>query len=142
MTYLLDSSVISELASANPNPAVVRWLDAQPEETVYISVISLAEIAEKVASEASSARKALLSNWLTNDLMVRFSGRVSEITAEVGLIWGETITSLKSLGRVFSVADSLYLAIALAFGHTLVTRNVARFVNTGVKLFDPFDFNK
>lgn len=48
MNYLLDTCVISELVAKQPNPQVLNWVDTQPEETLYLSVITLGEIAKGV----------------------------------------------------------------------------------------------
>ena len=39
---LLDTNVISEALRATPEPRVVAWLDAQPLETLFLSVVSVA----------------------------------------------------------------------------------------------------
>jgi predicted nucleic acid-binding protein len=139
MTYLLDTGIIAELASQNPDPNVIRWLDAQPEETVFISVVTLAEISESIDQQPSESQKANLLSWLRNDLIVRFGGRISEITVAVSLKWGEVISTCKSLSKIVSLSDSLSLAIALVYNHTLVTRNTDLFKDTGVKTISPFE---
>ncbi|MEQ8464507.1 hypothetical protein [Coleofasciculus sp. E1-EBD-02] len=45
MTYLLDTCLISELVAKQPNQRVVDWLDTQPSEILYLSVITIGEIA-------------------------------------------------------------------------------------------------
>jgi toxin FitB len=46
MTYLLDTCLISELVAKQPNQQVLDWLDAQVPETLYLSVITIGEIAK------------------------------------------------------------------------------------------------
>jgi len=48
MTYLLDTCLISELVAKRPNKGVVDWLDAQPPEILYLSVITIGEIAKGI----------------------------------------------------------------------------------------------
>ncbi|NEQ95311.1 MAG: type II toxin-antitoxin system VapC family toxin [Cyanothece sp. SIO2G6] len=48
MTYLLDTCLISELVAKQPNADVVQWIDAQAPETLYLSVITMGEIAKGV----------------------------------------------------------------------------------------------
>jgi predicted nucleic acid-binding protein len=139
MTYLLDTGIVAELASQNPDPKVMRWLDAQPEETVFISVVTLAEISENIEQQHSGSQKTKLLAWLHNDLIVRFGGRISEITVSVSVKWGEVIAKCKSLGLALSLSDSLSLAIALVYDHTLVTRDTILFADTGVKAISPFE---
>lgn len=139
MTYLLDSGIITEISSQHPDPKVLHWLDSQPEETIYLSVVTLAEISERIEKEISLTKRNHLSAWLNNDLIIRFGGRISEITISVSLKWGETISKLKSLSRALTMADSLNIAIALVYDHTLVTRDIAIFEDTGVKVFSPYE---
>jgi toxin FitB len=139
MTYLLDSNVVFELTSQNPDPGVIRWLDSQPENNIYISVVTLAEIAELIDKEQSASSKTYLINWLTNDLLVRFSDRISEIGVAVSLKWGEIINRFCTIGSPISLTDSLNLAIALVNDHTLVTRDSTVFEGTGLKTICPFE---
>ena len=41
---LLDTDVLSELTRQLPNPAVERWLAAQPASDLFISAIAEAEL--------------------------------------------------------------------------------------------------
>ena len=44
MPFLLDTNVISESMKPHPEGRVVRWLAACDEETVFLSVATIAEI--------------------------------------------------------------------------------------------------
>ena len=57
MTYLLDTCLISELVAKQPNQKVLDWLDAQSSETLYLSVITMGEIAKGISKLAASQRK-------------------------------------------------------------------------------------
>lgn len=48
MRYLLDTCTISEAAAKRPNPSVINWLSLQPQETIYLSVITIGEIAKGI----------------------------------------------------------------------------------------------
>jgi toxin FitB len=48
MTYLLDNCLISELVAKRPNQQVVDWLDNQTPEILYLSVITMGEIAKGI----------------------------------------------------------------------------------------------
>lgn len=142
MTYLLDTCVIAELISETPNPAIVRWVDAQPEETIFISVVTLAELKGAIDRVDSVKKRSQLNEWLINDLIIRFTGRISEINVGATLKWGEIAAKIHSLGRILSAVDSLNLAIALVYDHTLVTNDFAIFEDTGVHLLNPFEEKK
>ena len=57
MTYLLDTCLISELVAKQPNQKVLDWLDAQSPETLYLSVITMGEIAKGISKLTPSRRK-------------------------------------------------------------------------------------
>lgn len=48
MTYLLDTCLISEMVAKQPNQQVLDWLDSQVPETLYLSVITIGEIASRM----------------------------------------------------------------------------------------------
>jgi toxin FitB len=48
MTYLLDTCLISELVAKRPNQQVVDWLDNQTQDSLYLSVITMGEIAKGI----------------------------------------------------------------------------------------------
>ena len=138
MTYLLGSDIIAELASSNPDPSVILWLDSQSENSMYISVVNVAEISELIEKETSDSTKSHLKNWLNNDLLVRFSDRINEVNVPVSIKWGEIISQNSSAKPVITVADSLLMAIALEYDHTIVTRDTSCFAGNGVKTLNPF----
>lgn len=44
MNWLLDTCALSEYIKKSPADEVIRWLDEQPESTLFISVTCLGEI--------------------------------------------------------------------------------------------------
>ena len=44
MRYLLDTNVISQITKDRPNERVLRWLEDQEEEVLFLSVTTLLEI--------------------------------------------------------------------------------------------------
>ncbi len=138
MKYLLDTCVISELVTRNPNPRVVFWIDSADETSLYLSVITIGEIGRGIAKLPDSSRKARLSRWLEEDLLFRFAGRIVPIDTDVMLTWGSLVARLEREGRVLPAMDSLIAAIALSGQFTLVTRNVGDFEGTGVEILNPW----
>lgn len=54
-----------------------------------------------------------LNQWLDDDLLARFHGRIAVIDTAVMRIWGEFIARLERQGRTLPAMDSLIAAIAL-----------------------------
>jgi predicted nucleic acid-binding protein len=138
MSYLLDTCAISELVSLAPNPKVLRWVDSIDEERLFLSVITIGEIKKGVEKLSDSTRKSALSEWLEDELLARFSGRLLPIDVEAVLVWGQLIAGLEKRGRPMPAIDSLIAATALKGGLTLVTRNDSDFAHCGVALFNPW----
>jgi len=138
MNYVLDTNVISELISKQPNKKVLEWLDRLDPNTIYLSVITIGEIRKGIEKLPSSKRREAVKEWLEADLLLRFQGRILEITAEVMLIWGELTGRLENEGRPITAIDSLIAAIALQGNYCLVTRNEHDFRHTGVTIINPW----
>ena len=138
MNCLLDTNVISELISKRPDKKVVEWLDRLDPNTIYLSVITIGEIRKGIEKLSPSKRKERIKEWLEGDLLLRFQGRILEITTEVMLIWGELTGRLEKEGRPITAIDSLIAAIALQGNYRLVTRNEHDFHYTGVTIINPW----
>jgi tRNA(fMet)-specific endonuclease VapC len=138
MNYLLDTYVVSELSSRQPNPAVVAWVDGIDDERMYLSVITIGEVKRGVERLPESMRKTALDDWLNHDLLVRFEGRILAVDAPVMLAWGTLYASLERVGRPMPAIDSLLAAQALHFNLRLVTRNVADFEAAGIEIVNPW----
>ena len=138
MRYLIDTCVVSELVARRPEPAVVRWIDSVDEERLFLSVISIGEIKKGVEKLVDSRRKRALAEWLEDDLLIRFKGRILPIDARVMLTWGELTAELERHGRRMPAIDSLLAAIALPWELTLVTRNEDDFAHSGVAVVNPW----
>ena len=138
MNYILDTNMISELISKHPNMKIVKWLDQIDPNRIYLSVITIGEIRKGIEKLPSSKRKRTLKEWLETDLLLRFQGKILEITTDVMLIWGELAGRLEKDGKPITAIDSLIAAIVLQGDFCLVTRNDRDFQHTGVKVINPW----
>ncbi len=139
MNYLLDTCVISELASKQPDPEVVDWIDSLNSERVYLSVITIGEITKGIEKLAESRRKETLKAWLEYDLLARFQGKILPLDTNVLIAWGTLIAQAERKGRPMPAIDSLIAATVLNHGMTLVTRNVKDFESAGIDIINPWE---
>lgn len=139
MKYLLDACVISELVARHPNPKVVDFVDSLDSDDVFLSVITIGEIAKGVEKLPKSKRKQELHSWLKENLLVRFDGRIIPLDSEVLMEWGILIARLESTGITLPAIDSLIAATTLTHKLTLVTRNVDDFSGTGIEIINPWE---
>jgi toxin FitB len=135
VSYLLDTNVVSELRRPRPDQAVLSWFGSVGSADLWLSVLVLGEIRQGVEQLArrDADQAAVREKWLL-DLADLFSDRIVPVTAEVADLWGR----LNVPDRLPAV-DGLLAATALVHGWTLVTRNTADVVRTGVRLLNPFE---
>jgi tRNA(fMet)-specific endonuclease VapC len=138
MTYLLDTCLISELVAKQPNQKVLAWVDAQMPERLYLSVITIGEIAKGICKLTPSKRKESLTTWLNETLPNRFENRILTLDVSTMVLWGNLICQLEQNGRPLPAMDSLIAAIALQHSLSLVTRNEKDFAGTGVVIINPW----
>ncbi len=138
MRMLLDTCVLSEFISKKPNAGVVRWLQEQDEDCLFISAITRGELQYGVARLPLSQRRERLAQWLASDILDRFDGRVLVIDADVMLRWGTLRAQMEASGRSLPVIDSMVAATALFHDLLVVTRNAQDFADTGVQIVNPW----
>lgn len=139
MTFLIDTTVLSELVKKVPDERVVNWLDKQDEDSLYLSVLTLGELEKGISKLRASARQDRLRAWLTRDLTTRFADRLLPVDARVAARWGALTGDAEKRGQPLPVIDSLIAATALEHGFHVVTRNVADFERCGVACVDPWE---
>lgn len=138
MSFLLDTSVVSELVKKVPHQGVVSWLSRQDEEYLYLSVLTLGELEKGISKLRASARRDRLRTWLTRDLAARFANRLLPIDVAVAARWGMLAANAEKRGTPLPVIDSLIAATAMEHGFSVVTRNVTDFERCGVACVDPW----
>lgn len=137
MNYLTDTNVLSELHRANGSPAVRATITAIPAARLYMSAISVGEIARGITRLPPSAKRRDLQAW-ADRVELQYAGRILVVDEHVARRWGETASRLAAAGRTLHVPDGLIAATALVHDLTLLTRNVADFADTGVRVLDPW----
>lgn len=138
MSYLLDTSAVSELVKPVPDPGVIEWLSKVDEETLYLSVLTIGELEKGIARLAQGKKRTRLQGWVRHDLMHRFSGRLLAVDVQVADRWGTIAGEAERRGRPVPVMDSLIAATCLVHGLIAVTRNRADFERCGAQCFSPW----
>jgi len=138
LSFLLDTNVISEWVKPRPHAGVIRWLAEADEDRVFISVISIAEFRRGLERMAKGRRRDRIADWLSEDLLVRFEGRILPVDVAIAQEWGVTVERARNQGIGLSVMDGFLAATAQTRELTLVTRNTEDFRGLGIELFDPW----
>ena len=135
---LLDTNVISELIKPSPNTSVVGFVSSLPLHTIYISVVTLAEIRYGIALVSDPERRAKLANWLDHSIRPMFGDRVLPITEDIMIRWRILLESGRKSGHTYSQPDLIIAATGLEHDLTIATRNTADFLPTGANVINPW----
>jgi len=136
--WLLDTNVLSELRRPRPETKVVAFVEAQPLESLHISVVTLAEIRFGIELLANPGRRAELTEWLTHKVRPMFLQRVLPVTEDIMLKWRLLVEDGRKSGHTFSQPDLIIAATALEHGLTLVSRDTKEYARAHVPVFDPW----
>lgn len=138
MRVLLDTCVLSDFSRSAPNPALLEFLRDFHATDVFLSVLSLGEIAKGVALIADGRRKRALETWFQR-LEADYTDRMLRVDLDTAQIWGELTAAAQKKGRSVPAIDGLIAATAIRHGLHVATRNVKDFDSTGAMLVNPWE---
>ena len=138
MKYILDTCVISELIKPRPNSNVVSWVNSNPEETLYLTSITIGEIQRGIFKLKKSKKRTNLQNWLENELIVRFDKRIIGFGLFESITWGKIQAQAEKHGKKMPILDGLMASIAIVHNMGIATRNIDDMDVSGVALVNPW----
>jgi predicted nucleic acid-binding protein len=136
--YLVDTDVISELRKGDKGNTGVRqfFQDAERNATpLFLSAVTIGELrkgVESVRHRGDEPQARLLERWL-NRVTGTFQDAILGFDEEAAEIWGRL-----RVPNPENPLDKQIAATALINDLTVVTRNTAHYVPTGVQLLNPF----
>jgi len=137
--WLLDTNVISEVSGARPDRRVERWIGSQPEHTLFLSILTIAEYRKGIEHLSPGDRLRPRLQQAVIALERRFAGRILPVSDRVVLRWGSISGQVKRIaGHPPSVIDTMLAATAIEHNLYLATRNVADVAHSGAAVFNPW----
>jgi predicted nucleic acid-binding protein len=139
MMFILDTNVVSELRKVHLGKAdanVTAWAQSVDAADLFVSAITIMELELGVLSieRKDATQGAMLRSWLEQLVLPEFSGRTLSVDTAVAQRCARLHVPDKRGER-----DALIAATGLVHGMTVVTRNVADFTPTGVKVINPWE---
>ena len=135
---LIDTSVLSELRRARPEPRVRAAVEAIPDADLFISVLTIGEIVSGIERLAPGAKRSALEAWVRG-LAEMHAARILGVDLDVAKVWGDLTARAARQGRVVPAVDGLIAATALRHDLAVMTRNVADFAATGCRVVDAWE---
>lgn len=135
--YLLDTNVVSELRKGSKcNDRVTVWFEAIAAPSLFLSVITLAEIQHgiELISRRDKKQATQLKLWKSElENNYRDLKHLLNIEADTAQQWGK----LQAI-RPIPVMDAWLAATAIIHNLTIVTRNEGDFDDLPVKILNPW----
>lgn len=141
MKVLLDTCILSEIRHPRGSQETKRIVNSFEDEDLFLSALTLGEIAKGTTLLSESPKKHELQQWL-NGLEYQFGDRILPVDGDVALIWGEVVARAKIKGITIPACDGLIAATALNYGLHILTHNIKHFEETGALLLDPGDHHQ
>jgi toxin FitB len=138
VSFLLDTNVVSEWLKPRPNPGVVSWLRTVDEDETFLSVVTITELRYGIERMPPGARKQRIDDWLRQELLARFDGRVLPVDLAIADECGRLVARCQAKGRPIEPRDAFIAATSEVYGLTLVTRNSSHFRPAVKSLFTPW----
>ena len=132
--YLLDTNIISNATKPAPSPSLLAWLAGQPDENLFISSLTIAEIRRGMLEKPAGRKRDALQAWFEGPEgpPALFAGRVLPFDEKAALVWASLMADSKAKGRSHNALDAIIAATAQANDCVMVTDNEKDFVDVEV----------
>lgn len=136
---ILDTNVISEPLKPRADPGVIRWLDAQDPDTLYLTATVLSEVLIGSALLPAGKRKRGMEEAMQSLLAKLFGDRFLSFDRKAAIAFALLGSRAAAKGSSISVADCQIAAIATVHGFAVATRDTAPFLAAGVPILNPWE---
>jgi toxin FitB len=136
--YLIDTNVISELRKHKlADSGVIAFFNAAEQQQIplFLSVVTVGELrrgVDLINYRGDRVQAERLEAWL-NQLLEDFSDFILPFDQAIAQVWGKL-----RVPHPENPLDKQIAATALVHGLIVVTRNERDFVDTGVRVLNPF----
>jgi toxin FitB len=133
-----DTNVISENMRERPDPAVLAWLDQQPEKELWTTSAVIAELLAGIELKPPGRKQKALREVVEDMIADDFRGQVLPFNLQAAPLYAEILASRKKIARPIREMDAQIAAAARVHGATLATRNVRDFAGCDLELVNPW----
>ena len=132
--FLLDTNIISNATKPAHSPSLFAWMAEQPDESLFISSLTIAEIRRGMLEKSPGRKRDALQAWFAGPEgpSALFAGRVLPFDEKAALVWASLMADSKAEGRSRNALDAIIAATAQANDCVVVTDNEKDFADVEV----------
>jgi toxin FitB len=135
---LLDTNVVSELMLPKPDLHVIRWLDRQPQSSIWTTSITVFEIRCGLQTMPAGKRQTGLAAFFDRWLNEVIQHRVAPFDDAAAQYAAGLFAERQKTGRPGELRDTMIAGIVLASQANLATRNVKHFEEIAESVVNPW----
>lgn len=138
MAFLLDTESFFALLKPEPEThPVIAWKRNVRNEQVFVSVVSVGELVDAIASLRAAVLRRQWECRLHEHLPNAFHTRILDVDFRTAEEWG-LVRGHRSAGEILAAEESLIIATARVNGFSLLTRRAAHHESLSVNVIDPY----
>jgi predicted nucleic acid-binding protein len=135
---LLDTNVVSEPLKPQPDAQLLKWINAQVIESLFLPSVVLAEWLTGVEKLPTGRRKTEMELLIHDFLGEVIGPRILPFDRQAAEVHATLMAKTSVIGKTPSFADCQIAAIAVVHRFTVATRDTAPFLVMGVPVIDPW----
>ncbi|GBR77127.1 type II toxin-antitoxin system VapC family toxin [Acidiphilium acidophilum] len=135
---ILDTNVLSEIMRPRPALEVAAWLARQPDDLLYTTAISQAEVLSGLAIMPEGRRHRELEAAARGIFTEDFEDRILPFDTDATAAYAEIVAARRRTGRPTAPLDLMIAAVAVSHNASVVTRDTKGFDGCGVTLVNPW----
>ena len=137
--FVLDTNVLSTIMAERPSPEVAAWIALQPDNELFTTAISQAEILSGLTIMPQGRRRSALETAARAIFSDDFDGRVLTFDTAAATAYADIFAARRRAGRSTAPLDLMIAAVAIANSASVVTRDISGFEGCGVEIINPWN---
>jgi hypothetical protein len=138
---VLDTNVVSDAMSPEPDATVIAWLNEQAAQTLYLSSVTLAELLFGIRALPAGKRKNRLDRALS-ELLELFKDRILPFDTDAARRYADLAVTARNGSRGLSTPDGYIAAVAASRGFIVASRDTSPYEAAGVKVINPWTYQQ
>jgi predicted nucleic acid-binding protein len=137
--FILDTNILSAMMRLQLEPEVATWIAAQPDELLFTTSLSQAEILSGLTIMQNGRRRRDLEAAARVMFLEDFDGRVLPFDMKAATVYADIFASRRRTGRPAATIDLMIASIARSHGASMVTRDTSGLEGCGVTVVNPWE---